>query len=67
MKLSNEQIEILKHTRDRAAGGLYCGDSAAMQQLVAAGLMAPAGRKSFVPDPYFRLTAAGDQALRKSS
>jgi hypothetical protein len=56
--LTPEHIEILKHTRDRAAGGYYCGDSVHMQQLVESGLMAYAGRKSFVHDPYFEITQA---------
>ena len=61
--LTNSQASILEHTSERAAGGLYCGDSADMQALVSAGLMQEAGRKSFVPDPYFKLTAAGRAAL----
>lgn len=62
--MTREQIEIMEHTRDRAAGGYYCGDSPAMQGLVAEGLMAYAGRKSFVPDKYFQLTGKGREALR---
>lgn len=64
MKTTNEHIGIMRHTRDRAAGGFYCGDSPAMQELVQAGFMECAGRKSFVPDPYFKLTHAGRLALR---
>ena len=67
MNLSKEHISIMEHTRDRAAGGYYCGDSREMQELVAAGFMAEAGRKSFVPDPYFTLTSKGREALRKVS
>jgi hypothetical protein len=63
MNLTSAHIDILKHTRDRAAGGFYCGDSPEMQELVAGGYMAYAGRKSFVPDPYFRLTGKGMAAL----
>jgi hypothetical protein len=66
MKLTKEHIEIMRHTRDRAAGGYYCGDSPAMQELVAEGLMSYAGRKSFVPDPYFQLSQKGREALRTS-
>ncbi len=62
--LNTEQRAILEHTANRAAGGLYCGDSPDMQVLVANGLMEYAGRKSFVTDPYFRITAAGREALR---
>ena len=57
--MKEEQIEILKHTVSGAAGGLYCGDSKDMQGLVKAGLMESAGRKSFVPDEFFRITASG--------
>jgi hypothetical protein len=34
-----------------------------MQELVQAGLMVFAGRKSFVPDPYFTLTQKGRDLL----
>ena len=63
-KLSPLHIDIMRHTRDRAAGGFYCGDSPEMQELVAWGLMESAGRKSFVPEEYFRLTHNGRVALR---
>jgi len=36
-----------------------------MDVLVARGLMQSAGRKSFVPDEYFRITAAGRTALQQ--
>lgn len=64
MTLTKEHIAIMEHTRDRAAGGYYCGDSSPMQELVAEGLMASVGRKSFVPEPYFQLTGKGHEALR---
>lgn len=67
MNLTTEHIEIMRHTRDRAAGGFYCGDSREMQELVAEGLMTFAGRKSFVPDPYFQLTEKGREALQKAA
>lgn len=57
--LSEEHIAILDHTAHTATCGLYCGDSPEMQDLVKAGLMEFAGKKSFVPDPYFRITKAG--------
>jgi hypothetical protein len=63
MNLNREQLAILYHTVHMAAGGFYCGDSADMQVLVAAGLMESAGRKSFVPDEYFRITSTGREAL----
>lgn len=64
-KLNAEQIAILQHTANRAANGLYCGDSLDMQVLVEAGLMEVAGRKPFVTDPYFQLTAKGRKKLSK--
>jgi hypothetical protein len=63
--LSRKQIDILRHTENRAAGGLYCGGGADMDALVAAGLMQSAGRKSFVPDEYFRITTAGRKTLKE--
>ena len=60
--LSSRQFAILDHTINRASCGLYCGDSDAMQSLVVDGLMEFAGRKSFVPDPYFRVTEKGREA-----
>lgn len=66
MELTKEHIEIMSHTRDRAAGGYYCGDSPEMKELVAAGYMAEAGYKGFCPDPYFILTRQGRQALIES-
>ena len=62
--LSREQLSILDHTEHRAAGGYYCGGGKDMDALVAAGLMEYAGRKSFVPDPYYKITSAGRSALR---
>ncbi len=64
-ELTREQIAILDHTVKRAAGGLYCGSGKDMDVLVAAGLMQSAGRKSFVPDEYFRVTSAGRAALQQ--
>jgi hypothetical protein len=62
--LTEEHMEIMRHTRDRAAGGFFCGDSPQMRELVAKGLMVSAGWKSFVPDEYFRLTEKGRETLR---
>ncbi len=62
--LTAEQISILRHTRDRAANGNYCGDSEDMQALVDAGLMEFAGRVPGVPDDYFRMTPAGKRMLQ---
>lgn len=61
--INKEQLSILRHTSQSASGALYCGDSPDMQGLVGAGLMAPAGRKSFVPEPYFALTNKGRAVL----
>jgi len=57
--INQEQKEILDHTMHRAANGLYCGDSEDMQDLVKKGLMVSAGKKSFVPDEYFKITEKG--------
>lgn len=56
MKLNNEQKEIIKHTMKN---GLFCGSSKDMDILCEYGLMEYAGRKPFVPDPYYRATTAG--------
>lgn len=50
----------------RAAGGLYCGDGPDMDALVAAGLMAYAGRKAFVEWPYYKITEAGRKAFMEA-
>jgi len=63
MELTKEHIGIMRHTRDRAAGGFYCGEIP--KELVDEGLMEYAGRKSFVPDPYYRLTSKGRTAIRE--
>lgn len=62
-ELTEEQVGILDHTIHRAACGLYCGDGPDMQVLVKKGMMQMAGRKTFVPDPYFRITGKGKAAL----
>jgi hypothetical protein len=54
MKLTDEHVAILKHTETNNTG-YFCGDSSEMQDLVRLGLMKPAGKKPFVPDPYFSL------------
>lgn len=56
VELNNEQKEILKHTVDN---GLFCGGSKDMDILCDLGLMEYAGKKSFVPDPYYRITKKG--------
>lgn len=63
MILNKEHISIMEHTSNRAARGLYCGDSKEMKDLVESGLMEPAGKVDWVPDPYFRLTHKGKLRL----
>ncbi len=60
MELSNEQKEIIAHT---IKNGIFCGGSKAMDALCDAGLMEYAGMKSFVPDPYYKVTTEGRKAL----
>lgn len=60
MELTNEHFEILKHTEKN---GLFCGDSKEMQDLCELKMMEFAGRKSFVPDPYYRLVPDGKSTL----
>ena len=62
--LSRYEQDILWHTEHRAAGGFYCGGGPDMDSLVERGLMEYAGRKPFVPDPYYRITSEGRAALR---
>ena len=65
MKLSKEEKEILKHTLYRAPKKLFCGGSSEMQKLVDKGYMIPVGTMSFVPDPYYTITAAGEESLKE--
>jgi hypothetical protein len=62
--ITQEQLEILRHTAYRAAGGLYCGGGVDMDYLARNGLMRCVGWKSFVPDPYFVITEAGHDILK---
>lgn len=64
--LNREQIAILDHTEHRAARGLYCGGGKEMNALVALGMMESAGRASWCPDEYFRITGKGRSALRQA-
>lgn len=61
--MTNDEFEVLYHTRFRAARGLYCGDPPAMKSLVASGYMVSRGKVSWCPDEYFAITDAGDKAL----
>lgn len=60
-QLTREQWDILDHALHRAPGGLYCGGGADMIGLVNQGLMVYVGRKSFVPEPYYRITQKGKE------
>lgn len=60
MELNNEQKAIIEHTIEN---GVFCGGSKDMDGLVDAGLMEFAGKKSFVPDPYYRVTPKGKKAV----
>jgi len=60
MELNEEQKAIIEHT---IKNDYYCGSSKDMQILVKAGLMQYAGQKSFVPDPYFKVTRKGREAV----
>jgi len=60
MELTKEHIDILKHTKNN---GYYCGDSKEVQELCDLKMMEFAGRKSFVPDPYFKLSKDGLSTL----
>jgi len=62
--MNKEQIEILKHTLKVQ---FYCGDSKDMKILCDYGLMESAGRKSFVPDEYFKITERGKNYLNAQS
>jgi len=64
-ELNKEHYAIMDHANSRAAQGHYCGDSKEMQDLVSLGLMKSLGKKSFVPDEYFRITEAGKAELNK--
>lgn len=57
---NEEHIEILRHTQKNQ---LFCGGSKEMDQLIDRGYMVEAGRKSFVPDMYYQLTAKGKAIL----
>ena len=60
MELNNEQKAIIEHT---IKNGIFCGGGKDMDELCESGLMEFAGKKSFVPDPYYRVTAKGKKAI----
>ena len=59
--LDNEQIAIIEHT---IKNGLFCGESKEMDDLCDKGLMECVGKKSFVPDKYYKVTNEGKAALK---
>jgi hypothetical protein len=63
IELTREQLGILDHTLNRAAGRRYCGEGKDMEALCALGLMRPAGRVSWVPEPYYTFTKCGIEFL----
>lgn len=64
--ITKHEFEILDHTLHRAAHGCFCGHESEMRPLVDAGLMEFAFRKSYVPEPYWRCTAAGREAFAEA-
>lgn len=63
-KLSNEELSILDHTVNRAAGQRYCGGSLTMDSLVEKGFMLELGKVSWCPDTYYTITDKGREALK---
>ena len=64
MVLSNEQIQILKHTMNN---GRYCGSSTSMDDLCDKKFMKYIGRLSFCPDKYYQITKKGKEFLNEIS
>ena len=54
--MNEEHAEILRHAYKTQ---YYCGGSKEMDDLCESGMMKFAGRKSFVPDPYYKITPKG--------
>lgn len=63
MELTKEHLSIMEHTD---LNQMYCGSEPELQELCDAGLMKCMGRKSFVPDPYYRLTDKGRESVYQS-
>ena len=57
MEITEEHIEILTHAKRN--NRMFCGDSKEMQDLCKLQMMEYIGQKSFVPDPYFKITKDG--------
>lgn len=64
MELSKEHIEIIKHSV-KSPQGLFCGGGKEMDELCDEGLMEYVGKKSFVPDPYYRATGKGRESINQ--
>ena len=63
MELNKEHLEIMRHTD---LNQVYCGDEPELKELCDAGLMKCLGKKSFVPEPYYTLTAEGREVCHQS-
>ena len=64
--LNANQIDILDHTVNRAAGGRYCGGGKDMESLVEIGLMKYIGTPEWCPDKFYAITEAGRDALKQT-
>ncbi len=53
----------MRHTRKSR---FFCGETDGVRSCVEKGWMRYAGRKSFVPDPYFELTSEGESVLTEA-
>jgi hypothetical protein len=60
MEITQAHIAIMEHTKKN---GIFCGDSKEMQELCELKMMEFAGKKSFVPDSYYRLMNDGETML----
>ena len=69
--LTDQQCEVLQHTKWQAANRMYCGDRSdpVLTALCEAGLMKYCGTKAWLPETegYFTITAAGNAALKARS
>jgi hypothetical protein len=63
--LNEEQRDILLHTIHRAPGGRYCGGGKDMDRLVELEYMEYLGTPAWCPDPFYGVTRAGRDALRR--
>ena len=61
MELKKAHINIMRHAQKN---GMFCGDGDEMTELCDEGMMEFLGRKSFVPEGYYKITSKGQEALR---